>query len=66
MQAIFVLPVSILIASLIHQMISAIIQADHVPNFTMFVCVEFFRPSQPNGVMLSAVRLPSHTFTGQA
>ena len=32
----------------------------------MFVCVEVLRPSQPNGVMSSAVSLPSHTFTGQA
>ena len=31
-----------------------------------FVCVEVLRPSQPNGVMSSAVSLPSHTFTGQA
>ena len=31
-----------------------------------FVCVEVLRPSQPNGVMLSAVNLPNHTFTGQA
>ena len=31
-----------------------------------FVCVEVLRPSQPNGVMLSAVSLPNHTFTGQA
>ena len=30
------------------------------------VCVEVLRPSQPNGVMLSAVSLPNHTFTGQA
>ena len=30
------------------------------------VCVEVLRPSQPNGVMSSAVRLPNHTFTGQA
>ena len=29
------------------------------------VCV-CLRPSQPNGVMSSAVSLPSHTFTGQA
>ena len=28
-----------------------------------FVCV--LRPSQPNGVMSSAVSLPNHTFTGQ-
>ena len=32
----------------------------------MFVCVEVFRPSQPNGVMSSAVSLPNHMFTGQA
>ena len=37
-------------------------------NFSqrLFVCVEVLRPSQPNGVMLSAVSLPNHTFTGQA
>ena len=29
-------------------------------------CVEVSRPSQPNGVMSSAVSLPNHTFTGQA
>ena len=37
-------------------------------SFTManlFVCVEVLRPSQPNGVMSSAVSLPNHTFTGQ-
>ena len=32
----------------------------------LFVCVEFLRTSQPNGVMSSAVSLPYHTFTGQA
>ena len=31
-----------------------------------FVCLEVLRPSQPNGVMSSAVSLPNHTFTGQA
>ena len=31
----------------------------------MFVCVEVLWPSQPNGVMSSAVSLPNHTFTGQ-
>ena len=31
-----------------------------------FVCVEVLRPNQPNGVMLNAVSLPNHTFTGQA
>ena len=30
-----------------------------------FVCVEVLRPSQPNGVMLSVVSFPNHTFTGQ-
>ena len=30
------------------------------------VCVKVLRPSQPNGVMSSAVSLPNHTFTGQA
>ena len=35
-------------------------------EFVCFVCVEVLRPSQPNGVMSSAVSLPNHTFTGQA
>ena len=35
-------------------------------HVTKFVCVEVLRPSQPNGVMSSAVSLPYHTFTGQA
>ena len=30
------------------------------------VCVEVLWPSQPNGVMSSAVSLPNHYFTGQA
>ena len=34
-------------------------------DFLKFVCVEVLRPSQPNGVMSSAVSLPNHTFTGQ-
>ena len=29
------------------------------------VCVEVLRPSQPNGVMFSAVSLPNQMFTGQ-
>ena len=33
---------------------------------SLFVCVEVLRPSQPNGVMSSAVSLPNHMFTGQA
>ena len=32
----------------------------------LFVCVEVLWPSQPSGVMSSAVSLPYHTFTGQA
>ena len=35
-------------------------------SLLMFVCVEVLWPSQPNGVMSSAVSLPNHTFTGQA
>ena len=31
-----------------------------------FVCFEVLPPSQPNGVMSSAVSLPKHRFTGQA
>ena len=37
-----------------------------VIRVTRFVCVEVLRPSQPSGVMSSAVSLPNHTFTGQA
>ena len=32
----------------------------------LLVCVGVLWPSQPNGVMSSAVSLPNHTFTGQA
>ena len=32
----------------------------------MIVYVEVLRPSQPNAVMLNAVSLPNHMFTGQA
>ena len=35
-------------------------------NLSESVCVAVLRPSQPNGVMSSAVSLPNHTFTGQA
>ena len=38
----------------------------HIWAWFLFVCVEVLRPSQPNGVMSSAVSLPNHTFTGQA
>ena len=30
----------------------------------LFVCVEILQPSQSNGVMVSMVSLPNHTFTG--
>ena len=40
---------------------------NHAPQKTKnSMCVEVLRPSQPNGVMSSAVSLPNHTFTGQA
>ena len=32
----------------------------------LFVCAEVLRPSQPSGVMSSAVSLLNHPFTGQA
>ena len=35
-------------------------------SYCLFVFVEVLRPSQPNGVMSSAVSLPNHMFTGQA
>ena len=38
----------------------------HKLMYGLFVCAEVLRPSQPNGVMSSAVSLPNHTFTGQA
>ena len=38
----------------------------YVAHPNIFVCVEVLRPSQPNGVMSSAVSLPNHMFTGQA
>ena len=42
-------------------------EIDHIEIVhRLFVCVEVLRPSQPNGVMSSAVSLPNHTFTGQA
>ena len=37
----------------------------HTFRSILFVCVEVLWPSQPNGVMSSAVSLPNHTFTGQ-
>ena len=35
-------------------------------SYSGLVCVEVLRPSQPSGVMSSAVSLPSHTVTRQA
>ena len=44
-----------------------VIARDRLCNLDLdFVCVEVLRPSQPSGVMSSAVSLPNHTFTGQA
>ena len=31
----------------------------------VFVCAEVLRPRQPNGVMLSVVSLPNHTYYGK-
>ena len=45
-----------------YELITNVSSSVHV----MFVCVEVLRPSQPNGVMSSAVSLPYHTFTGQS
>ena len=44
------------------------IHNDCFKNVTAKVLTRFvvLRPSQPNGVMSSAVSLPNHTFTGQA
>ena len=41
-------------------------QTVQVTGWSMFVCVEVLQPSQPSGVMSSAVSLPNHTFNGQA
>ena len=40
--------------------------AEHCRDYQSLVCVEVLRPSQPNGVMSSAVSLPNHTFTGKS
>ena len=45
----------------IHNVVESLWKAD-----SQFVCVEVLGPSQPNGVMSSAVSLSNHTFTGQA
>ena len=42
----------------------ALLMSRGAPN--EIVCVEVLRPSQPNGVMSSAVSLPNHTLTGHA
>ena len=43
------------------------VDPDGTPHSVVFmVCVEGLWPSQPNGVMSSAVTLPNYTFTGQA
>ena len=35
-------------------------------SWDIIICLRFYGPSQPNGVMSSAVSLPNHTFTGQS
>ena len=44
------------------------LQVDHllIHGCSLDTCVEVLRPSQPNGVISSAVSLPNHMFTGQA
>ena len=37
---------------------------DRLEAVDFVVCVEVLQPSQPNEVMLSAVSVPNHTFTG--
>ena len=49
----------------ISELILAWIEVSNI-NVEVFVCVDVLRPTQPNGVMSSAVSLPNHTFTGQA
>ena len=44
----------------------SVFAGDFFNIFQQFVCVEVLRPSQPSGVMLSAVSLPNHMSTGQA
>ena len=50
----------------IHMIMSWYSPFQCLPTLSLFVCVEVLRPSQPSGVMSSAVSLPNHTFTGQA
>ena len=38
------------------------IEKQVVKELSVFVCVDVLRPNQPNGVMSSAVSLPSHTY----
>ena len=38
---------------------------DCAPPVVCFVCVEVLQPSQPSGVMSSAVSLPNHTLLGR-
>ena len=44
---------------------SSYILTECSPSTNVFVCVEVLRPSQPNGVMASAVSLPNHTLLGR-
>ena len=37
----------------------------NIERLNFYVCVEVLRPSQPKGVMSSAVSLPNHTLLGR-
>ena len=50
----------------VNPMGSCRVQSVYLTTRLLFVCVEVLWPSQPNGVMSSALSLPNHTFTGQA
>ena len=63
---VFSSPFSIAITSLGEERANLSAFRTFVRFVLVYVCVEVLRPSQPNGVMSSAVSLPNHTFTGQA
>ena len=44
----------------------SVVSKQNLYSLIEYICVQVLRPSQPNGVMSSAVSLPNHTFTGQA
>ena len=60
------LHINLLVKYSVHQQIHFNGNVFRNKSYGCIVCVEVLRPSQPNGVMSSAVSLPNHTFTGQA